>query len=94
MTQFRNIKQISSGQWLDVLFTSDSLASADDHKADISKGWGIAEGDLEVVDGTADARSGTLISSPTPPKGSKQQYSEATSDSARISLIAKEIGLT
>ena len=66
---YRNFQQMSTGKWLDVVFKSENGfgVKPESHRADVSRGWGIAEADLRVVDGASDARTGTLVAGPTPP---------------------------
>jgi len=64
---FRNIRKIATGEWVDVLFTTegDSFSvSADTHVAGIAAALSLNANELEAVDAGADARTGTLIDQP------------------------------
>ena len=65
---FRNIRKIATGEWVDVLFTTegDSFSvSADNHIADMASALLLNADELEAVDDSSDARSGILIAQPT-----------------------------
>ena len=67
---YRNLRQISTGQWLNVLLTVDGpefSVKASVHRDQIAEGWGLAPTDVGVVDGDTDARTGTLLPGPVPP---------------------------
>jgi len=64
---YRNIRKIATGEWVDVLFTTDGAsfsAPADSHVASIAAGLSLNANELEAVDGGSDARTGTLIAQP------------------------------
>ena len=64
---YRNISKIATGEWVDVLFTTDGASfsvPADSHVASIAAGLSLNANELEAVDGGSDARTGTLIAQP------------------------------
>jgi hypothetical protein len=64
---YRNIRKISTGEWVDVLFTSDGASfsvPADSHIASMAAALSLNANELEAVDGGSDARTGTLIAQP------------------------------
>jgi hypothetical protein len=64
---YRNIRKIATGEWVDVLFTTEAASfdvPADSHVADIAAGLSLNASELEAVDGASDARTGTLIDQP------------------------------
>jgi hypothetical protein len=64
---YRNIRKIATGEWVDVLFTSDGDSfgvPADVHVASIAAALSLNANELEAVDAGADARTGTLIDQP------------------------------
>ena len=66
---YRNIRKIATGEWVDVLFTSAGAsfsAPADSHVAGIAAALSLNANELEAVDGSSDARTGTLIDQPVP----------------------------
>ena len=65
---YRNIRKIATGEWVDVLFTTEAASfdvTADSHVADIAAALSLNANELEAVDAEADARTGTLIDQPT-----------------------------
>ena len=65
---YRNIRKIATGEWVNVLFTTegDSFSvPASSHVADIATALSLNANELEAVDAGADARTGTLIDVPT-----------------------------
>ena len=64
---YRNIRKIATGEWVDVLFTTQGLfsISAASHVADMAAILSLNANELEAVDGASDARTGTLIDQPT-----------------------------
>ena len=67
---YRTFKRSSTGKWLNVVMTVDGPAFAvlaSDHRDQIAAGWGISPADMTVVDGSTDARTGTLIEGPEAP---------------------------
>ena len=65
---YRNIRKIATGEWVDVLFTTEAESfgvPAASHIADIAAGLSLNANELEAVDGASDARTGTLIDQPT-----------------------------
>ena len=65
---YRNIRKIATGEWVNVLFTTegDSFSvPASSHIADIATALSLNANELEAVDAGADARTGTLIDVPT-----------------------------
>ena len=64
---YRNIRKIATGEWVDVLFTTegDSFSvSPDNHVAGIAAALSLNANELEAVDSGSDARTGTLIDQP------------------------------
>ena len=64
---YRNIRKISTGEWVDVLFTSDGASfsvPADSHIASMAAALSLNANELEAVDGGSDARTGSLIAQP------------------------------
>ena len=65
---YRNIRKISTGEWVDVLLTTEAASfsvPASSHVADIAAGLALNANELEAVDSDADARTGTVIDQPT-----------------------------
>ena len=65
---YRNIRKISTGEWVDVLFTTEAgsfSVPAASHVAIIAAALSLNANELEAVDAGADARTGTLIDQPT-----------------------------
>ena len=66
---YRNIRKIATGEWVDVLFTTEEESfsvPAASHVADMATALSLNANELEAVDADADARTGTLIDQPTP----------------------------
>jgi len=66
---YRNIRDLVTGQWVNVLFTieSDSFrVPAISHRASVADALGVNRTSLEVVDSNADLREGDLIRLPMP----------------------------
>jgi hypothetical protein len=66
---YRNIRKIATGEWVDVLFTTEAASfdvPADSHVADMAAALSLNANELEAVDGSSDARTGTLIDLPSP----------------------------
>ena len=64
----RNIRKISTGAWVDILFTTNAASfsvPAASHVADIAAALSLNANELEAGDGDAAARTGTLIDQPT-----------------------------
>ena len=64
---FRNIRKIATGEWIDVLYTTAGASfdvSADSHVANMAAALSLNPNELEAVDSSADARTGTLIDQP------------------------------
>jgi hypothetical protein len=67
---FRNIRKIATGEWVDVLFTTEGASfsvPAASHIASIAAGLSLNANELEAVDAGADAMTGTLIDLPNVP---------------------------
>ena len=65
---YRNIRKIATGEWGDVLLTTEAASfsvPAASHIADIAAGLSLNANELEAVDAGSDARTGTLIDQPT-----------------------------
>ena len=64
---YRNIRKIATGEWVDVLFTTEGASFtvlAASHVTSIAAGLSLNANELEAVDAGADARTGTLIAQP------------------------------
>ena len=64
---YRNIRKIATGEWVDVLFTTEAASfsiPAASHVADMAVALSLNANELEAVDAGADARTGTLIAHP------------------------------
>ena len=64
---YRNIRKIATGEWIDVLFTTEGASfsvSTGSHIAGIATALSLNVDELEAVDSNADARTGTLIDQP------------------------------
>ena len=64
---YRNIRKIATGEWVDVLFTTAGASfdvPADAHVASIAAALSLNANELQAVDGSSDARTGTLIAQP------------------------------
>ena len=74
---YRNIRKIATGEWVDVLFTTEAESfsvSAASHVADMAAALSLNANELEAVDADADARTGTLIDQPSvTPTPTRQQ---------------------
>ena len=93
---YRNIRKIATGEWVDVLFTTAGASfdvPADAHVASIAAALSLNANELEAVDGSSDARTGTLIAMPaTPALGTPQRDTfDAASDADKLSLLADRI---
>tara|TARA_R110000824_G_scaffold86914_1_gene214617 strand:- start:50 stop:346 length:297 start_codon:yes stop_codon:yes gene_type:complete len=67
---YRNIRKIATGEWVDVLFTTEGASfsvPAASHVADMAAALSLNANELEAVDAGADARTGTLIDQPSIP---------------------------
>ena len=65
---YRNIRKIATGEWVDVLFTTEAASfdvPAASHVASIAAALSLNANELEAVDAGSDARTGTLINQPT-----------------------------
>ena len=65
---YRNIRKIATGEWVDVLFTTEDESfsvPAASHVASMAAALSLNTNELEAVDGASDARTGTLIDQPT-----------------------------
>ena len=65
---YRNIRKIATGEWVDVLFTTEAASfdvPADSHVDSIAAALSLNANELEAVDADADARTGTLIDQPS-----------------------------
>jgi len=61
---YRNIRKIATGEWVDVLFTTEGASfsvPAASHVADMAAALSLNANELEAVDSGSDARTGTLI---------------------------------
>ena len=74
---YRNIRKIATGEWVDVLFTTEAASfdvPAASHVADIASALSLNANELEAVDADSDARTGTLIDQPSvTPTPTRQQ---------------------
>ena len=74
---YRNIRKIATGEWVDVLFTTEAESfsvSAASHVADMAAALSLNANELEAVDADSDARTGTLIDQPSvTPTPTRQQ---------------------
>ena len=64
---YRNIRKIATGEWVDVLFTTEGASfsvSTASHIAGIATALSLNANELEAVDAGSDARTGTLIAQP------------------------------
>jgi len=64
---YRNIRKIATGEWVDVLFTTEGASfsvPAASHIAGVATALSLNANELEAVDAGADARTGTLIDQP------------------------------
>ena len=65
---YRNIRKVSTGEWVDILFTTDAESfsvQASSHVAGVATALSLNANELEAIDGNSDARTGTLINQPT-----------------------------
>ena len=109
--RYRQFRERDSKEWLDVLFGVDGdefSIPATSHLADVAKGYGAPEADLQLVEGSRDRRTGPLVSAPALPisptdserrrsRAAELQaipYSNWTSAQMRelIDLMAQELG--
>ena len=64
---YRNIRKIATGEWVDVLFTTEAASfdvPAASHVASIAAALSLNANELEAGDAGSDARTGTLIAQP------------------------------
>ena len=64
---YRNIRKTATGEWVDVLFTTEGASfsvPASSHVASIAAALSLNANELEAVDAGSDARTGTLIAQP------------------------------
>ena len=64
---YRNFRKKSTGEWVDIVLSTvggSFSISPDDQIADLAAGLSIDASELEAVDGSSDARTGTLIAQP------------------------------
>ena len=94
--RYRNIRKIATGEWVDVLFTTEAASfsvPAASHVASITAGLSLNADELEAVDAGSDARTGTLIDQPdvTPPPTRQQELvaigKDAWTDAQQKELI-------
>ncbi|MQG33906.1 MAG: hypothetical protein FI717_06345 [SAR202 cluster bacterium] len=95
---YRNIREIATGQWVDVLFTTEAEqfdVKAISHRADIAAALGVGRTTLEVMDSSSDQRTRVLLEMPSPVETSSlaEQYGAAATDSERIGILAAVLGL-
>jgi hypothetical protein len=67
---YRNIRKIATGEWVNVLWTTEGDSfdvAASVHVATMATVLSLDASELEAVDGSSDAKTGTLIEQPTPP---------------------------
>ena len=92
---YRNIRKIATGEWVDVLFTSDGDSfgvPADVHVASMATALSLNANELEAVDGASDARTGTLIDQPiVTPTLTRQQELVAIGKDAWTAAQQKEL---
>jgi hypothetical protein len=65
---YRNIRKIATGEWVDVLHTTEAASfsvPAASHVASMAAALSLNANELEAVDASSDARTGTLIDQPT-----------------------------
>lgn len=95
---YRNIRKIATGEWVDVLFTTEAASFnvlPDSHVADMAAALSLNANELEAIDAGADARTGTLLALPAPEDtGVRVDYAAASDDAARIAILARQAGLT
>ena len=73
--KYRQLRVISTGQWIDVLFTVQAkdgqpdvfTVPAESHQVDIARALNVPPAGLEVVDADLDIRTGALLDLPPPP---------------------------
>ena len=73
---YRNIRKIATGEWVDVLFTTEAASfsvPAASHVADMAAALSLNANELEAVDAGSDARTGTLIAQPSTPDTARQE---------------------
>ena len=92
---YRNIRKIATGEWVDVLFTTEGASfsvPAASHVASIAAALSLNANELEAVDGASDARTGTLIAQPTvTPTLTRQQELVAIGKDAWTDAQQKEL---
>ena len=96
---YRAFRKSATGEWLNDMFTVDGdtfAVPAASHLADVAAGFSLTTGELEVVEGATDPRSGTLltVAHGSTPQSPRAQYGAATADSERVSVIAQLLDLT
>ena len=97
--KYRGFQKVSTDQWLTALFTTGRAtfsASASSQEADFATALGINASDVSATDADSDPRSGTLLAIPSPSvsaSGVQASYAAASTDSARIAIIAQQAGL-
>ena len=67
---YRNIRKIATGEWVNVLWTTEGDSfdvAASVHVATTATVLSLDASELEAIDGSSDAKTGTLIEQPAPP---------------------------
>ena len=70
LTVYRCLRVVSTGQWLDVLFTvADGQFSVPEisQRTDMANALGLGPDELEVVEASSDQKNGALLTVPTLP---------------------------
>jgi len=73
---YRNIRKIATGEWVDVLWTTEGASfdvAASVHVDVMATVLSLNANELEAVDGSTDAKTGTLIEQPMPPLTRKEE---------------------
>ena len=93
---YRNIRKIATGEWVDVLFTTEGASfsvPAASQVASVAAALSLNVNELEAVDGASDARTGTLLKPPivTPTPTRKEELvaigKDAWTDAQQKELI-------
>ena len=92
---YRNIRRVSDGQWVDVLFTVDGDAFSvdeEEHRISVAVGLGVRPNELETLDSDTDQRTGTLLPQSSVEEPPEFHWLTATTDE-RLEEIQRRLNI-
>lgn len=94
--KYRQLRNIATGQWLDVLLTVDGdqfSVPELSHRTDIASAFGWPPSALEVVDADTDVRVGPMLALPLPPprQPTAAELAQAKAVSDAADLVSAEV---